>query len=222
MFYFPDIVLYKVESTVLSTLYFVSDLSKGKENTMYYFSLFLKKTLRYLLKPLSFVPALCMLYFIFRMSSQEGASSSSTSYEVSKTLVLLFNKLLGKNYSNEILNEIILQIHPYIRKTAHFTEFFSLAITVAIPLYVYKIRGIFLILLGQLFCVGIAFLDEYTQSFVPGRSPSYKDVWIDSAGAFCGILLAWILCYIGRKTIFHWLSLEEHRRKKREYRKNLH
>ena len=186
---------------------------------MYYFSIFLKKTLRYLLKPLSFVPAFCMVYFIFRMSSQEGAVSSSTSYEVSKTMVLLFNKLFSKGYSNEVLNDLIVLIHPYVRKTAHFTEFFVLAVTVAVPLYVYKIRGIFLILFGQLFCMGIAFLYEYSQSFIPGRSPSYRDVWIDSAGAFLGILIAWFVCYLGKKTIFHWLSLEDYRRKKKEYYK---
>ena len=184
---------------------------------MNYFSLFVKKTLRFLLKPLSFVPALCMIYFILYMSSQEGAASSSMSYEVSKTLVLAYNKILSKGYPNEILNELIYQIHPFIRKTAHFTEFFALAVTIAFPLYVYKIRGIFLIILGELLCVGVAFLDEYSQSFVIGRSPSYRDVMIDSTGAFCGILVALLVCYIGRKTIFKFLSLEDYRKKKREY-----
>ena len=68
---------------------------------MNYFSLFVKKTLRYLLKPLSFVPALCMIYFILYMSSQEGTASGNTSYEVSKILVLAYNKILskGKKYS---------------------------------------------------------------------------------------------------------------------------
>lgn len=186
---------------------------------MNYFSLFLKKTLRYLLKPLSFVPALCMLYFILYMSSQEGSSSTTMSYEVSKTLVLLYNKLFSKGFSNAVLNDLIREIHPFVRKTAHFTEFFILAVTVAFPLYVYKIRGIFLIILGELFCIGVAFLDEYSQSFVLGRNPSYRDVMIDSAGAFCGILIAWIICYIGRKTVFKFLSLEDYRKKKKEYYK---
>ena len=154
---------------------------------MNYFSLFLKKTLRYLLKPLSFVPALCMLYFILYMSSQEGSSSTTMSYEVSKTLVLLYNKLFSKGFSNAVLNDLIHEIHPFVRKTAHFTEFFILAVTVAFPLYVYKIRGIFLIILGELFCIGVAFLDEYSQSFVLGRNPSYRDVMIDSAGVLVGI-----------------------------------
>jgi len=184
---------------------------------MNYFSLFIKKTLRYLLKPLSFIPALCMIYFILYMSSQEGAASSSMSYDVSKILVLAYNKIFSKGYPNEILNDLIHQIHPFIRKTAHFTEFFVLAITVAIPLYVYKIRGIFLIILGQLLCTGVAFLDEYSQSFISGRVSSYRDVMIDSAGTFCGILIALIVCYIGRKTVFKCLSLEDYRQKKKEY-----
>lgn len=188
---------------------------------MNYFSLFIKKTLRYLLKPLSFLPALCMVYFILYMSSQEGAASSTMSYEVSKTIVLAYNKILSKGYPNEILNELIIQIHPFIRKTAHFTEFFALAVTVAFPLYVYKIRGIFLILLGEMLCVGVAFLDEYSQSFVSGRSPSYRDVMIDSAGAFCGIIIAWIICYIGRKTVFKCLSLEDYRKSKKAYHNKL-
>ena len=188
---------------------------------MNYFSLFVKKTLRYLLKPLSFVPAFCMLYLILYMSSQEGVASTTMSYQVSKTIVLAYNKIFSKELSNELLNELIHQIHPFIRKTAHFTEFFALAVTVSFPLYVYKIRGIFLIILGELFCVGVAFLDEYTQSFVSGRNPSYRDVMIDSAGAFCGILIALIICYIGRKTVFKCLSLEDYRKKKKEYKKQL-
>lgn len=188
---------------------------------MNYFSLFVKKTLRYLLKPLSFVPAFCMLYFILYMSSQEGTASTTMSYEVSKTLVLMYNKLFSKGLSNEMLNNLIYELHPFIRKTAHFTEFFVLAVTVAFPLYVYKIRGIFLIILGELLCVGVAFLDEYSQSFVLGRNPSYRDVMIDSTGALLGILIAWILCYIGRKTVFKWLSLEDYRRKKKEYHKKI-
>ena len=182
---------------------------------MSYFSLFVKKTLRYLLKPLSFLPALFMMYMIFSFSAQPGNQSASLSYQVSKIIILAYNKILVKGYPNEVLNDLILQIHPMIRKTAHFSEYFVFAITVALPLYVYKIRGIFLFFTGGIFCVLFAFLDEYHQSFVLGRVASLKDVGIDSLGIFCGILTAQILCYLGRKTIFKWLSLEEYRKKKK-------
>ena len=184
---------------------------------MKYFSLFLKKTLRYVLKPLSFLPALCMLYLIFYMSSQDGKSSGSMSYELSKVVVLAYNKIFQKGYPDEILNQFIAQIHPFLRKTAHFTEFFGLAVTVVFPLYVYRIRGIFLFFTGGIFCIMVAFLDEYSQSFVSGRSPSFRDVAIDGTGAFLGLLVAHFLCYIARKTIFHFLSLENYRKKKRDY-----
>ena len=50
-------------------------------------------------------------------------------------------------------------------------------------------------------------LDEWHQSFVPGRTPSPRDVLIDSIGIFAGIEITRLLCYIGRKTIFRPLSL---------------
>lgn len=188
---------------------------------MDYFSLFVKKTLRYLLKPLSFAPALIMMYLIYSFSAQTGEQSSTASYEVSKITVLAYNKIFAKGYPNEILNQLIAEIHPFIRKTAHFTEYFVLAITVAFPLYVYKIRGIFLFFTGGIFCVAFAFFDEYHQSFVAGRGSSLRDVGIDSLGVLCGIIIAQIVCHIGRKTIFKFLSLEEYRKKKKAYEDRL-
>lgn len=184
---------------------------------MYYFNLFIKKTLRYLLKPLSFAPALIMMYLIFRFSAQTGEQSGQLSKEVSRVLVLAYNKVAGKGYSNETLNLLIHQIHPLVRKLAHVTEYFALAVTVAFPLYVYRIRGFWLLFTGGTFCVLFACLDEYHQSFVAGRGPSLRDVGIDSIGIFTGILVAEIVCFIGRKTIFRGLSLEHYREQKRIY-----
>ena len=56
------------------------------------------------------------------------------------------------------------------------------------------------------FCVGFACLDEYHQSFVAGRSPSKKDVLIDSIGVFMGIIVTRIVGWTGRKTIFRPLA----------------
>ena len=59
---------------------------------MEFFLLFFKKFLRYILKPLSFLPALCMMYLIFSFSAQTGTESGSLSYQVSKILVLAYNR----------------------------------------------------------------------------------------------------------------------------------
>ena len=175
---------------------------------MEFFLLFFKKFLRYILKPLSFLPALCMMYLIFSFSAQTGTESGSLSYQVSKLLVLAYNKILFKGYDNMTLNELIVLIHPYVRKLAHVTEYFLLAASVSLPLYVYRHRGIALTLVAGVFCILFACLDEYHQSFISGRVSSLKDVYIDCIGIILGILIVRICGYIGRKTIFSFLSLE--------------
>ena len=71
-----------------------------------------------------------------------------------------------------------------------------------------------MVLVAGSFCVAFACTDEYHQSFVAGRSASKKDVMIDGAGAFCGVIFTRIVGFIGRKTIFRPLSNEKERRKR--------
>ncbi len=175
---------------------------------MYYFELFIKKTLRYLLKPLSIIPAILMMYMIYKLSAQDATSSSALSHEVSRILVLAYNKICGKGYDNVTLNLLIEHIHPYVRKGAHVTEYILLAMSVSLPLYVYRIRGFKLTLIAGFFCICFAVFDEFHQSFVAGRVCDYHDVLIDSAGIIVGIIVIRIVCFIGRKTIFSWLVLD--------------
>lgn len=173
---------------------------------MKYILIFIKKTLRFVLKPLSFVPALIVMYMIFRLSAQDGATSSQLSYKVSTKIVVTADKLLDKNLSTKEIKKYVNKIHHMVRKFGHVTEYFILAVTVAFPLYVYGIRGFALMIVAGLFCVGFAGFDEYHQSFVAGRGPSKRDVAIDSIGIFIGIVLVRIVCWTGRMTIFRPLS----------------
>jgi len=176
---------------------------------MYYFNRFIKKTLRYLLKPLSLIPALVMMYVIFSLSAQDSTESGNLSLLVSKYIILAYNKICMKGLGDQRLNELIFYIHPYVRKFAHMTEYMLLAMSVSLPLYVYRIRGIGLTLFAGGFCVAFAALDEYHQSFVAGRVADMHDVLIDSIGILIGVILIRIVCYIGRKTIFSWLVLDK-------------
>jgi VanZ family protein len=169
---------------------------------MKYIWLFIKTLLRAILKPLSFVPAILVMAMIFHFSSQGGADSGALSYKVSKAIVQVADKALDKNLSEAQIDAYANQYHYYVRKLAHFTEYFLLAVSVAFPLYVYGMRGMWLVIFAGAFCVGFACLDEYHQSFVAGRTPSKRDVVIDSCGAFLGIFITRILGFIGRKTIF--------------------
>ncbi len=177
---------------------------------MKYFILFVKKTLRYLLKPLSFIPAVLMMYLIFYMSSQPGGESAGLSYEVSKALVEGYNKWGHKGLSDMSLTTLAVLIHGYVRKFAHMMEYLLLAICVGLPFYVYRIRGFWLVFLTSLICVGYAALDEYHQTFVTGRSGEVRDVLIDSIGILIGVILVQIIGYVGKKTIFAPLSLDKY------------
>ena len=155
----------------------------------------MKKILIHLLKPLSFLPAIVMMYLIYSFSAQTGEVSGALSYEVSYQIVETKNELLSENKSYDELAYSASSIEFYVRKAAHMTEYCLLAIAISFPLSVYGVRGIWLILLAGVICVGFAGLDEYHQSFVAGRGPSVRDVGIDSIGVLIGILLVQAFCW---------------------------
>lgn len=162
----------------------------------------MNKVLKFLLKSLSFIPALLIMYMIYSFSAQDSVQSSKLSYNVSYKVVTTVDNKLDINLTKQQITHCANKIHHYVRKLAHFTEYFLLACSLAIPLYVYGLRGILLVLAAGLVCVGVASSDEFHQLFVYGRGASVKDVFIDSCGAFVGIYFVRIFGFIARKTIF--------------------
>lgn len=153
------------------------------------------KILITLLKPFSFAPAILMMYVIYSFSAQTGDVSGALSYKVSYQIVETKNEILASGKVPEQLSQEAAGIEFYVRKAAHMTEYCLLAISISFPLYVYGVRGIWLMLLAGFVCVGFAGLDEYHQSFVDARGPSVRDVGIDSCGAMIGILLVQAFCW---------------------------
>ena len=152
-------------------------------------------------KPLSFIPALLIMYMIYSFSAQPGEVSSSTSYKVSESIVSTYNKVTQQNWESWQIQEKANQINKYVRKGAHVTEYFLLAVAVSFPLYVYGVRGILLMLLAGAICVGYAFGDERHQAMVAGRVSTPRDVGIDSIGIFIGIILVRILGWSARVSV---------------------
>lgn len=155
----------------------------------------MKKLIIFLLKPLSFLPALLMMYLIYSFSAQTGEVSGQLSYRISYQIIETKNEILNLNMSYDEIASEAQEIHYYVRKAAHMTVYCLLAIAISFPLYVYRVRGIWLILLAGIFCVAFAGFDEYHQSFVEGRGPSVKDVGYDSVGALIGIILVQAFCW---------------------------
>lgn len=156
----------------------------------------MKQIILFFLKPLSFLPALAMMYVIYGFSAQDAAASGSLSFKVSYKIVEIGNEVLERGLDEAEMEVFADRIEYPVRKLAHMSEYFMLAVAVSFPFYVYGLRGFPLMLVAGLICVAFAAGDEYHQSFVAGRGPSVKDVGIDSIGAFFGILTVQVICWI--------------------------
>lgn len=132
---------------------------------------------------------------IFYLSSQPASTSS----EVSNVFV---EKIIETVLQTATPREVEL-LTFLVRKAAHFTEYLLLALFLgltlrerpnALPKSIQNRRSPSTqkkaeALLCFLICTLYACSDEIHQHFVPGRSGEIRDVLIDAAGAFLGILL---------------------------------
>ena len=91
-------------------------------------------TTSFLLKLLSLVPTVLLLFLIFGFSAQDGESSGSLSFEISLFFVKLASPFLPAAMSEEVLLERAELIHYFVRKAAHMTEYFLLTLSLQLPL----------------------------------------------------------------------------------------
>ena len=85
----------------------------------------------------------------------------------------------------------LFEIHHYVRKSAHFTEYFILSLLI--------LRGIRAgrrethlkwAVLIVIIVAAYASLDEIHQMFVPGRTPAVPDVMLDTSGGIAAQIIA--------------------------------
>ena len=157
-----------------------------------------------ILKLLSFLPTVFLLFLIFGFSAQDGESSGSLSFQISLFLIKLASPLLPAISSEDILFERAELIHYFVRKAAHMTEYFLLALSLQLPLSAWlstQLKPTLRILIGFSATVLFAALDEFHQSFVPGRSGNFTDVCIDSIGAVIASLCLFVFYSVYRKKL---------------------
>ena len=135
------------------------------------------------------------LFFIFGFSAEDAQKSDETSQQVTekiaKVVVDDFEKL-----PEEEQKEVIQRIDPPVRKIAHFTEFgvlgglfFLLFLTFPMPMW---LSCLFSTLSAALFGA----LDEWHQTFVPGRSGQIRDTLIDASGALLVSSVLFLLAFL--------------------------
>ena len=126
---------------------------------------------------------------IFNFSAEQGPESSSTSAKVAKIII----EMRQPNLSEKQLELEIERIQPVVRKLAHFSLYMYLGVLVIVCALTFK--GSYLIKLD--ISIILTFLyacsDEWHQTFVSGRSGEFRDVCIDTMGAFTGIVIVLLI-----------------------------
>ena len=99
-----------------------------------------------------------------------------------------------------------------VRKLAHFCEYLLEGFLLMLCLRVYTRRFVRHVSWPMLGGMATALLDETIQLYVPGRTSSVRDVWIDFGGVIAGLFVALLLLLIVRGlTSFHAMKKENRR-----------
>ena len=68
-----------------------------------------------LLKPLSFLPAILLMYIIFTFSAQDGVTSSQLSYKVSYKIIETSGELLGAHFDPWEIDNLATRFHGAVQ-----------------------------------------------------------------------------------------------------------
>ena len=148
----------------------------------------------------SLMAVIVVAVFIFGFSSQEGQKSGRLSRKVTEWLLDRFLPGFGEMPKAERMRNIR-HLEFYVRKTAHFSEYALLALTLVIYLH-YILEGrrpSTMALIAWILSSLYACTDELHQMFVKSRGPAIADVGIDSAGAILGALFGMALVMLRLK-----------------------
>ncbi|MCS6831528.1 MAG: VanZ family protein [Armatimonadota bacterium] len=141
-------------------------------------------------------PMIAWMVVIFVMSTEIGSAA--------RTAGLLY-KLLQRFFPDWLAQatpEQLFELHYWVRKGAHFTEYFILAL-LAYRAFRYGEAWRHWRALGfsGSFSILYAFTDEFHQVFISSRTPSLRDVGIDALGAMTGFVLL--------AALYAWQSVRE-------------
>lgn len=135
------------------------------------------------------------LVIIFNFSAQDGTNSDIQSKGTIENVVIGISKLavkvgIIKAPLTEIeMNQMVDHINPFIRKVAHATVYFILALLLLLALGTKRDNFAKNAFIAIALCFLYSLSDEFHQTFVAGRSGAITDCLIDTLGSFiaCGV-----------------------------------
>lgn len=117
-------------------------------------------------------------------------ASVEESVEISSGVMAFIKGIIDPN--DKIDTEFF---HHIVRKAAHFTEFFTLAMFYTVlrkKLQEYMLFVQNMVMIVPFITLFTAVLDEFIQSFT-GRGTSVRDVILDFSGSVCGIIITTVV-----------------------------
>lgn len=137
---------------------------------------------------------------IFMMSSQPAKESSKTSGElVTKVIDFIYSDF--EDFSLEQQTKITYNVTFFVRKLAHFLEYFVLGVLSAVVVFTFKTNKVCTKIITAIgFSALYAVSDEVHQHFVPGRACRLLDICIDSMGGICAIALVSLIVIVKNKS----------------------
>jgi VanZ family protein len=131
-------------------------------------------------KVILLIVAICSIATMFYFSSRNAEISSSQSQIILDII---------RNFGIEIDSY-------YIRKLAHFIIFMLIGFCISMFIGSCVESDIITVIISFILSSGYACIDEYIQTFIPGRNGNVNDVMIDICGVIGGIILYFIIIYL--------------------------
>lgn len=133
--------------------------------------------------------SILIVLFIFYNSLKNGEESSNASLTVLNFLNDFFSSI-GTSFRFE---------GYFIRKLAHFIEFFILGFFIMLDFEAFTGKTVSVLGYPLFLCLLIPVIDEYIQTFSEGRTSLVTDVLLDFSGAITGIIFVIIWIFIKNK-----------------------
>lgn len=123
--------------------------------------------------------------FIFANSAKNGVESGASSSAVVEFIENILRRL---GFEADVSER-------FVRKLAHFLEYMLLSLLVCADVFTVSekekriFKNAYALAAAPVFCFIIANIDEFIiQAATVGRGPSFRDVCIDTSGAFVGVV----------------------------------
>lgn len=143
---------------------------------------------------LRFLPAAMWYGLIWMLSAQPADVSTEVSHGVTGDMMSVGDALSGGDAAYQVATEAVQMtvkelLSFFIRKGAHMFLFFVLAILLWFGFSSLIQKRSLRALCTAFSCAVFAALDEFHQTFVPGRSGELRDVLVDLSGSLIAMLL---------------------------------